>query len=576
MSLAGFFRLSRWRMSTKLPVLATVLIVLTAAAVGGSAALIVKNDLADQVIERQNASLRSAATLLRKSFPETEFQIDGTGRVHRMFMTEIPVFESHAMIDEIGKVTGETVTVFKWEDDKKDFFRKTTNIIKDDGSRAVGTPLGQNGAVYPVVTTGKTYNGEAVILGKDYYTIYEPIFSPGGKIIGILYAGVLKSNVDATLATIVNGVLWASIGATIVGLIIAFGVTRVMVAPLPRLSRLMERMAGGDIASDIPYGRRGDEIGEMSRALEVFKRNAAEKAQLEKDRVEQEQRAREEQVRVREDLAKDFEESLSGLVRQVSEAAGTMQRTAKGMADNAQSALRGTADANGSSNEATRSVDSVSAASEELASSIQEIGRQVSRSSEITMQAVEQATGTRQQMEGLVASAQRVGEVVELISDIAEQTNLLALNATIEAARAGDAGKGFSVVASEVKNLANQTAKATEEISQQIADMQAATSGAEQAIGGIAQVIEQINDIASGIASAVEQQGAATQEIAGSIASASRSVMETSSQINTVESSVTETSRSSKEVLTASDALNKLADGLQQKVAQFVARVRSA
>jgi methyl-accepting chemotaxis protein len=426
------------------------------------------------------------------------------------------------------------------------------------------------------VTTGKTYNGEAVILGKDYYTIYEPIFSPGGKIIGILYAGVLKANLDATLSTIVNGVLWASIGATLVGLIIAFAVTRVMIAPLPRLSRLMERMAGGDIASDIPYGRRGDEIGEMSRALEVFKRNAAEKAQLEKDRAAQEQRAREEQVRVREDLAKDFEASLSGLVRQVSEAAGTMQRTAKGMADNAQSALRGTADANGSSNEATRSVDSVSAASEELASSIQEIGRQVSRSSEITTQAVEQATGTRQQMEGLVASAQRVGEVVELISDIAEQTNLLALNATIEAARAGDAGKGFSVVASEVKNLANQTAKATEEISQQIADMQAATSGAEQAIGGIAQVIEQINDIASGIASAVEQQGAATQEIAGSIASASRSVMETSSQINTVESSVTETSRSSKEVLTASDALNKLADGLQQKVAQFVARVRSA
>jgi methyl-accepting chemotaxis protein len=179
-------------------------------------------------------------------------------------------------------------------------------------------------------------------------------------------------------------------------------------------------------------------------------------------------------------------------------------------------------------------------------------------------------------MEGLVASAQRVGEVVDLISDIAEQTNLLALNATIEAARAGDAGKGFSVVASEVKNLANQTAKATEEISQQIADMQGATSGAEQAIGGIGHVIEQINEIASGIASAVEQQGAATREIAGSISEASRSVGETSSQISQVEGSVHETDSSSKEVLSSSDSLNNLAEDLKAQVQQFVERVRAA
>jgi methyl-accepting chemotaxis protein len=576
MRLSGLFNLSRLRMSVKLPLLATALILLTAAAVGGSAAWIVKGDLKHQVIERQNASLRAAAILLRKSVPDTKFQVDSTGRVQRLVMKEIPAFANHDMIDEIGTVTGETATVFKWEDDSKDFWRKTTNIIKGDGKRAVGTPLGQKGRVYPVLTAGKTYNGEATILGKDYYTIYEPISDPAGKVIGILYAGVLKANVDATLSTIINGVVMVSIITSIVGLIIAFLASRIMIAPLPRLSRRMASIAEGDFSVQIPYGERGDEIGEMSRALEVFKENAEEKARLEKERTAQEQRAREEQVRVREEMAKDFEASLSGLVRQMGDAASAMQQTATGMAATAQQALRGTAEANGSSGQATKSVEAVSAAAEELASSIQEIGRQVARSSEITAEAVAQATGTRTQMEGLVASAQRVGEVVNLISDIAEQTNLLALNATIEAARAGDAGKGFSVVASEVKNLANQTAKATEEISQQIADMQGATSGAEQAIGGIGQVIEQINEIASGIASAVEQQGAATREIAGSISEASRSVSETSSQISQVEGSVHETDSSSKEVLSSSDSLNALAEDLKAQVQKFVERVRAA
>jgi methyl-accepting chemotaxis protein len=480
------------------------------------------------------------------------------------------------MIDEIGEVTGETATVFKWETDSRDFWRKTTNIIKDDGSRAVGTPLGQKGRVYPVLTSGKTYNGEATILGKDYYTIYEPIFNPAGKVIGILYAGVLKSNVDATLSNIINGLAVVSLITSVVGLITAFFVTRAMISPLPRISRRMASIAEGDNSVEIPYGDRHDEIGDMSRALAVLKQSAEEKLRLEKEQVEQARRASEERARVREELAKDFETSLSGLVQQVSEAATQMQETATGMAANAQQALRGTAEANGSSGQATKSVDSVSAAAEELSSSIQEIGRQVSRSSEITTSAVEQASGTRTQMEGLVVSAQRVGEVVDLISDIAEQTNLLALNATIEAARAGDAGKGFSVVASEVKNLANQTAKATEEIGQQITDMQNATSGAEQAIGDIAQVIEQINEIASGIASAVEQQGTATTEIAESISEASRSVSETSSQINQVEGSVNETSSSSERVLTAADSLNKLAEDLQSQVTQFVSRVRAA
>ena len=153
MRFSGLFRLSHLRMSAKLPLLATALIILTAGAVGGSAAWTVKTNLAAQVIQRQNESLRAAATLLRKSYPDTQFEIDGTGRLHHLVMKEIPVFANHAMIDEIGKVTGETATVFKWDDASKDFWRKTTNIIKKDNSRAIGTRLGQKGRVYPVVRT---------------------------------------------------------------------------------------------------------------------------------------------------------------------------------------------------------------------------------------------------------------------------------------------------------------------------------------------------------------------------------------------------------------------------------------
>ncbi len=189
--------LRRLPLVTKIALITAMLIVLTAVGVGGGAILQIRNEIASQVIERQNNSLRTLAVLVRKAFPDTKFEIDAQGRVGRVTMTAIPDFTEHDMIDEIGKVTGETATLFRWQDAEQDFFRKTTNIINAEGRRAVGTPLGKASAAYAPVAAGRTYLGEAVILGKPYYTVYHPVYDPAGKIIGILYAGVLKTHIES-------------------------------------------------------------------------------------------------------------------------------------------------------------------------------------------------------------------------------------------------------------------------------------------------------------------------------------------------------------------------------------------
>jgi methyl-accepting chemotaxis protein len=220
-------------------------------------------------------------------------------------------------------------------------------------------------------------------------------------------------------------------------------------------------------------------------------------------------------------------------------------------------------------------VEAVSSAARDLATSIEDIRSQVSRSSEIATRAVGEAGGAQERMDGLVAAAQRVGEVVNLIADIAEQTNLLALNATIEAARAGDAGKGFAVVASEVKTLASQTAKATEDISQQIGTIQEATNGAAESISGIASIIGEIEQISAELTNAIDQQGMATSEIASSVSVGSESVMVASSKISEVNQVVTVTDDSAREMMDATRRLGEASDEMRKRIAEFLTQIRA-
>lgn len=365
-------------------------------------------------------------------------------------------------------------------------------------------------------------------------------------------------------------------GAVIGILIIVVVFSRLIATPVKGMTKAMEKLAAGDMEVAIPAIGRGDEIGEMAGAVQVFKDNARKVARMEAEQEEAERRAAEEKRRSMQTLADGFQASVGSVVNVVVSSAQQMQGTAQLLTATAEETSRQASAVAAASEEASTNVQTVASASEELAASIDEISRQVAQSATIAGKAVEDAERTNQQVQGLADAAQKIDEVVQLITNIASQTNLLALNATIEAARAGDAGKGFAVVASEVKNLANETAKATEEITGQISGIQQATQLAVTSIREIGQTIGHINSITTTIASAVEEQGAATQEIARNVQQAAAGTQEVSANIAGVTQASGETGAAASQINTASSELSRQGDQLRVEVERFLAAVRTS
>jgi methyl-accepting chemotaxis protein len=570
-----FAAVTNVKLTTKTMVLTIALIIVAAAACAAAAVFAIQSEIRQQVVERQAASLRIAADILGETYPQLQVTRKGL-EVERLAIDGIPEFPSHDMIDRVGYLTGETATVFVWEEESKDFWRRTTNIKKDDGSRAVGTQLGQNGAVYPVVTKGETYYGEAIILGKAYYTAYAPIFSLEGNVIGILYVGVLKANINAVLDALTSKLAITSAITILVTALIAFFAFRRLLRPLPRLAQVMNRLARDETDVEVAYQQQGDEIGDMARAVQVFKDNALEKRRLERERVEQEARAATEKREAMNSLADEFEQSVAGKVTSVLDAASHLDASTQQVRQLASQTSDKSNQVSGAAEGASGNVDSVAAAAEEMSASIAEIARRASESAKVAADAVLKAETTNQTVQSLDTAAQKIGDVVKLINEIAEQTNLLALNATIEAARAGEAGKGFAVVANEVKTLASQTTKATEEISDQINAMQQATSEAVAAIATIRGVIGQVNESTTAIASAVEEQNAATQEIGRNVQSAASDTQRVSSTIAEVRTASEQTMTAIQQAVAAIEGLNGDATDLQQQVGAFLDKVRQS
>jgi methyl-accepting chemotaxis protein len=347
--------------------------------------------------------------------------------------------------------------------------------------------------------------------------------------------------------------------------------------PLMRLNGALGKMAGGELDVQIPGAERSDEVGDIAKTVVVIGENAARRAQaVAEAQAEQEHRAQQSRQQDMHRLASEFEGAVGQIVETVSTASAELEASAGTLTSTAEQTERLTTVVAAASEQASANVQSVASATEEMASSIHEISRQVQDSARIAGSAVQQANSTNARIAQLAAAASRIGDVVELINTIAGQTNLLALNATIEAARAGDAGRGFAVVASEVKALAEQTAKATGEISQQISGMQAATEESVTAIKEIGATISQMAEIASTIAAAVEQQGAATQEISRNVQQAAQGTTEVSANITDVQRGASDTGTASSQVLTAAQTLSADSERLKQQVAIFLQSVRAA
>ena len=563
------------KLGTKALICAALVIAVNTALVVGAAYWSLTSEFADRARRDIDTNLRTLALAFAETFKDAKVTLKD-GAVSRVEMPQMPELKDHAIVDRAVSYVGGNATLFVYDEASSQFVRRSTNVKKENGERAVGTQLAADHPGQAMLRRGEAYQGPAVLFGKTFMTSYFPVLSPAGKVIGILYVGIPMTQLDAMLTQAMQSMAVAGGLAALLVLAVTMLVVRRVTRPLTSVTDALTAIANGGNDVRITCDDRADEIGDMARTVAVFKSNALERQRLRDAQSASAVAASEQRKTELRSFVDAFQTSVGGIIDNVLNSSGEFERGARQLTETARTTADLSGRSAGASETASEHVRSAAVASDELSTSIADIARRVQESNGIAAEAVKQAAATDQRINELSEAGARIGDVVKLITSIAEQTNLLALNATIEAARAGDAGRGFAVVAQEVKTLAGQTAKATEEIGSQIANMQLATQESVAAIKAIGQTIERISEIATSISSAVEQQRAATQNIAQSVRSAAGGTADVVSNIRNAAKGAGETGDNSDRMFTSAKALSAESLRLKAEVDKFLDRMRAA